>query len=183
MISDLSLKDRAGLPDALRVLVAEFPREGWQSHSNFGGMVQFWLERHLMFRKLLGVLQDDARAAIDHEMPFDAYAPRLSRLAGMFLNELHSHHHIEDSHYFPKLITLDSRLERGFELLDTDHTAIDTHLHEMAEAANAVLKGRDATQIGAFETQIATFQTLLNRHLIDEEEIIVPVILKTGFDG
>ncbi len=183
MISDLSLTERAGLPDALRVLVTELPRETWEAHPNFGGMVQFWLERHLMFRKLLSMLQDDARSALDQKMTFEAYTPRLSRFAGLFLNELHNHHHIEDSHYFPRLVSLDTRLERGFEILDSDHHAIDAFLNDMATAANDVLQSNDDKKIGPFETQLAKFQTLLNRHLTDEEEIIVPVILKTGFDG
>ena len=53
---DLALDARDGLPDALRVLVAAYPRAGWQGHGNFGGMVRFWLERHAMFRDLTGRL-------------------------------------------------------------------------------------------------------------------------------
>ena len=49
---DLALGVRAGLPDALRVLLADYPREGWESHPHFTGLVRFWLDRHLMFRPL-----------------------------------------------------------------------------------------------------------------------------------
>lgn len=181
------LGQRGGLPDALRVLLAEFPRQGWQTHENFGEMVQFWLERHLMFPEVLERMQTEARARFDNQSGHDQYAPRLSRLGGFFLQQLHGHHQVEDAHYFPQLIRLDTRLERGFGILDADHHAIDRLLNGFAEAANAVLgangdaAAHDAT--GALIDRLAGFQTLLDRHLTDEEELIVPVILKTGFSG
>jgi len=186
-MAQLDLETRSGLPDALRVLLAEFPREGWQQHPNFGEMVKFWLERHLMFREILDRLQTETRAHFDTTLGFDSYGPRLSRLGGFFLQQLHGHHQIEDSHYFPKLIGLDTRLERGFGILDTDHHAIEGLLNGFSAAANTVLQANgdiarhDAT--GALNERLDGFQTLLNRHLTDEEELIVPVILKTGFEG
>lgn len=180
MTDDLTLQSRAGLPDALRVLVAEYPRTGWQQHPNFNGMVQFWLERHMMFRKLLNALDMDVRAVLDRNMEFDQYAPRLSRYGGMLINELHNHHHVEDNHYFPQLVKLDARVERGFDVLEADHNAMDGLLNGMTNAANAVLNGGE---LGAFATHLDGFGKLLNRHLEDEEEIIVPVILASGFQG
>ena len=41
----LSLARRDGLPDALRVLLAEYPREAWESHPNLTALMRFWLER------------------------------------------------------------------------------------------------------------------------------------------
>jgi len=48
------LRHRKGLPDALRVLLEQYPRALWESHQNFDGLTRFWLERHLMFRRALG---------------------------------------------------------------------------------------------------------------------------------
>jgi Regulator of cell morphogenesis and NO signaling len=182
MISDpkLALDRRDGLPDALRVLAEAYPRANWEAHANFGEMIRFWMERHAMFRQLTELLQSDAQALADGRVDFAAYAPRLSHYGGMLLNQLHGHHQIEDQHYFPQLITLDGRLERGFELLETDHEAMDGLLHGMADGANAVLQGGE---IGPFLDRLNGFTTLLNRHLTDEEEIVVPVVLETGFSG
>lgn len=180
MTDNLALATRTGLPDALRVLLEEFPRTGWQSHANFGGMVEFWLHRHLMFRQLLERMDRDVQLLIDGHIDFDAYAPRLSHYGSSLLNELHGHHHIEDAHYFPRLVQLDTRLETGFGLLDADHQAMDAELQDMAAAANALLRGGEP---GVFADRLDGFGRLLNRHLVDEEEIIVPVILNTGFDG
>ena len=162
------------------MLAEAYPRADWEAHGNFGEMVRFWMQRHAMFRELIGVLRSDAETMADGGIGFDAYAPRLSRYGGMFLNELHMHHNIEDQHYFPQLIKLDARLEQGFDLLEADHEAIDPMLHEMAEAANAVLQGGE---IGVLRDRIVAFGSLLERHLTDEEEIVVPVILESGFRG
>lgn len=183
MIADpLPLATRNGLPDAMRALVKELPRETWEAHPEFGGMVQFWLQRHMMFRRLLDMLETDLHKLADRKTGFETYAPRLSKNGGMLLNELHGHHQIEDNHYFPQLVKLDARLEEGFALLDRDHHAMDGIINGMADGANALLRseGRD---IANFETVLGDMKSMLNRHLIDEEEIIVPVILKTGFEG
>mgnify|MGYP000188354833 CR=1 FL=1 len=180
MSMDLSLDTRAGLPDALRVLVRELPRTGWQTHPQFHGMVQFWLERHLMFRQLVEVLDTDVKALAEQRMSFETYAPRLSHYGGTLLNQLHGHHQIEDAHYFPQLARLDARVEAGFDLLEADHQAMDGLLHSMAEAANGLLQGGEP---GRFADTLSGFAGLLNRHLEDEEDIVVPVILNSGFDG
>ena len=176
----IDLRERDGLPDALRVLAEKYPRAQWEGHPNFGEMIQFWMQRHLMFRQLIDLLRADTEGLLDRKMPFESYAQRLSHYGGTFLNQLHGHHQIEDAHYFPQLIRLDARLERGFELLEADHEVIDPLLAEFAAAANAVLQGGEA---GALLTRIEGFETLLDRHLLDEEEIVVPVVLHTGFRG
>lgn len=175
-----SLKNRSGLPDALRVLADAYPRAIWEAHENFGEMVQFWMQRHLMFRQLTDVLRTDVQAHLDGKTTFQDYAPRLSHYGGTLLNQLHGHHNIEDSHYFPQLITLDARLERAFDLLESDHQEMDGLLNRMANGANTVLQGGEA---GVFLDQLEGFAAMLNRHLIDEEEIVVPVVLETGFRG
>jgi len=187
-LTGLALDDREGLPEALRVLLAEYPREGWASHPNFRGTVQFWLERHMMFRKLAETLRTDAETAIDGGMDPRDFAARLSRFGGMFVSELHGHHQIEDMHYFPVLQRQDDRVARGFDILDRDHHAIDGHLSGFVEAANRVLgdadrKDRFRDGAGAFHGVVGRFGGLLERHLTDEEELVVPVILRYGPDA
>ena len=176
----LELKERNGLPEALRVLADAYPRMQWEAHPNFGELVRFWMQRHSMFRELVNVLSTDAQNVISGGLDFQSFAPRLTQYGGTLLNELHMHHQIEDHHYFPQLIKLDQRLERGFDLLESDHEAMDGLLHDFAQGANAVLKGGDAS---IFLERLDEFSRLLDRHLTDEEEIIVPVILDSGFRG
>jgi hemerythrin-like domain-containing protein len=102
------------------------------------------------------------------------------------VQELHGHHHVEDAHYFPVLSRHDPRLERGFALLDADHHALDGHLQAFVSRANAVLQAdaparHDAT--GAFLDGLDGFAPLLERHLTDEEDLVVPVLLRHGERG
>ncbi len=187
-MTDLALETRIGLPDALRVLLEEYPRDAWEQDPGFDGLIRFWLDRHLMFRRLMKEMRGTTEALIDHKVDAGRYLAVVSRYGGMFVNGLHEHHTIEDTYYFPKLSQRDGRITTGFAILDSDHHAIDGYLNTFVEKANAVIaKADDRTGLqdaaGAFRTQLKELERLLNRHLMDEEELIVPVILKYGAEG
>ncbi|HDR27173.1 MAG TPA: hemerythrin domain-containing protein, partial [Rhodovulum sp.] len=65
MADELTLDIRTGLPDALRVLLDEPPRDLWDSHVRFHGLTRFWLERHLMFRTLIDRIGGESRAIVE----------------------------------------------------------------------------------------------------------------------
>lgn len=179
----LALGTREGLPEALRALLEDYPRAGWAEDPGFAGLVEFWLDRHGMFRKLSALLAEEAGAAEAGRLDPERFAPRLARFGGMFLQELHGHHLIEDHQYFPVLARLEPRLERGFGLLDADHHALDPWLARLAERANAVIGAVQAGQGGAepagrLADDLAAFAPLLERHLTDEEDLVVPVLLR-----
>ncbi len=176
----LKLMQRAALPDALRALLQDYPREAWEAHPHFAGLVAFWLERHMMFRKLLDMLEQDAQSAVDKVLDPRQHQARIARFGGMLVNQLHGHHQIEDHHYFPVLSGLEPRLARGFEILDSDHHDLDGLLARFTDAANATLQGGEP---GAFLTEVEAFAPFLSRHLEDEEDLIVPVILRHGPGG
>lgn len=181
----LALHARTGLPDALRVLLREYPREAWQDFG-LSPLIRFWLDRHMMFRKLSDRLTRDARAVLDGRADPAAHAATLSRLGSLFVQELHGHHYVEDAQYFPVLARHESRLERGFALLDGDHHALDGHLSAYVARANDVVRAdgpdrHDAT--GRYLQEMERFGPLLERHLTDEEDLVVPVLLKHGERG
>lgn len=181
----LALTARSGLPDALRVLAERYPRDAWEAHGNFGEMTRFWLDRHLGFRSLNDRLIADAQTFLDGGAEATTHARAVARLCGFFLNNLHGHHHIEDDHYFPLLAELDADMTRGFALLEADHVELDARIHALAEAGNAVIRAAGAggdvpTATASYLSHLGAFRTLLDRHLTDEEEIVVPVILEHG---
>lgn len=183
---DLTLATRPGLPDDLRVLLARYPREVWTGHANLGEMASFWLSRHAMFRELAAML-DDASArfrdgGIDAQSFAGFFAPRLQ----FFLQQLHAHHHIEDDHYFPIFRKADAGLVRGFEMLEGDHEALAACIEDSVGAANDFLRalnGAPASIQPAAERYMERGAVLLHgltRHLDDEEDLIVPLILDRG---
>ncbi len=180
-MNETALTDRDRMPEPLRVLLETFPRADWEAHPHFSGLVAFWLDRHLMFRRLITSLQDDAEAAMDRKIDPEAHKARISRFGGALVSQLHGHHQIEDMHYFPVLSGMEPTLLRGFDILDADHHAMDGLLERFTNSANAVLQG--TAEAGPFREELLSFGHLLNRHLEDEEDLIVPVILRHGPDA
>ena len=82
---------------------------------------------------------------------------------------------------------LDQRLDRAFEILDSDHEKLHFYINEFGEKINVVLmnnqdKDQDRDNINdLFDTHV-NFEKFLHTHLTDEEEIIVPLILEYGPD-
>lgn len=184
MVTDLSLETRAGLPETLRVLLAEYPREAWESEPHFSGLVSMWLGMHQGFRRSMDVLRNDAESLLAGNLEPAIFARRLVQVGSQFVDHLHGHHHIEDQHYFPLLMAREKRLEHGFQILDSDHQALDKHIADFATSANVTLRamaeGNLGDKAGVHHGQLLRFETFLDRHLTDEEDLIVPVILRHG---
>ncbi len=181
----LALASRSGWPEDLRVLVARYPREQWEGHANLGEMARFWLSRHAMFRELATMIeaieaQFHAGTLPPAEFP-RLFVPRLQFL----LSQLDVHHQIEDFHYFPIFRAADARLARGFDVLEGDHHAIHADMAATAETANALLRALaqpDALKRCSDDYAQASGALIkgLIRHLDDEEDLIVPLILDRG---
>jgi hemerythrin-like domain-containing protein len=103
-----------------------------------------------------------------------------------FLGDLIGHHHIEDTAYFPHLAQLEPRIARGFDLLDADHHSLHALIDAFAQGANAVLReGHDTAQrdlTARFGTVLGRFERMLGQHLTDEEDLVLPVVLKHRVD-
>lgn len=102
-----------------------------------------------------------------------------------FLVELEGHHNVEDHHYFPQFKRAEARLSRGFDLLDSDHHIIHDALERNAEVANgffAKLSSLDDARRAAdlYADENERLVALLGRHLDDEEDLVVPMILDRG---
>lgn len=188
-MTNSDLETRTGLPPDLRYLVDKYPREDWQAHANIHGMAGMWLQRHNMFRELGGVLSGaigDYREGRTTAPEFARFfAPRLN----FFLGNLDGHHNVEDQHYFPVFAAAETRLKRGFDVLDRDHHAIHAALDRNAETANAFLAAlqenadRQRFAADAYADENARLVAMLTRHLADEEDLIIPLILDRGDEG
>jgi hemerythrin-like domain-containing protein len=177
MHDDLSRRDR--LPPDLVTLLAEWPRERWSDLPGFEGLAAFWLDRHLGFRALMAGLQQDAENMAEGRIDPNRWQQRVLRGGDQLVQGLIGHHQIEDASYFPAMVRLEPRLSRGFDLLDADHHALDGLLDAFVTGANTALQASDPRPAAlAFHASLVPFERQLVRHLEDEEDLIIPVILK-----
>jgi hemerythrin-like domain-containing protein len=179
----LALARRSGWPEDLRVLVGRYPREQWDTHPNLGEMARFWLSRHAMFRELSSAIEQLAALLRAGRLPPEEFARQFVPRLQFMLDQLNVHHQIEDLHYFPIFRAADDRLARGFDVLEGDHHHIHGDMALAAETANALLRSlqdSDDTMRRCgdnYADASAVFLRGLVRHLDDEEDLIVPLIL------
>ena len=185
----LALAGRSGWPAALKALLERYPREQWQGHANLGEMARFWLSRHAMFRELAEAIAGIDAAFRAGKIPPTEFPGLLVPRLQFLLSQLGVHHQIEDLHYFPIFSAAEPRLKRGFEVLEADHHAIHADMAATAESANALLRALaaaagepDALKRRGEDYSGASGRLLkgLTRHLDDEEDLIVPLILDRG---
>ena len=183
MIGDLD--QRSGWPEELKTLLARHPRETWAEHGT--PMAQFWLERHDEFRRHAAALRDKTVEYHDDDESAEKttvwIAPRLQG----FLGALHGHHQIEDFHYFPAFREAHKELASGFDALASDHELLHQNIVDIVGAFNALLDivraDRGANPDALKRASLAFVGTSermfrrLNRHLDDEEDLIIPVML------
>ncbi len=174
------------LPAELRFLLERYPREVWPAHANLGAVARFWLQRHAMFREFGGMLAGGLAAFLERGLPPAELQAWLAPRLRFFLSQLHEHHQVEDQHYFPVFRAAEPRLARGFALLESDHETIHHALGLVAGTASELLAGLQGAadaQRPAAERYAAASGALvrqLARHLDDEEDLIIPLILDRG---
>ena len=184
----LGLAERNGWPPELRALIERYPREVWMGHENLGQMAQFWLSRHAMFRELATSITEGTAAFQEGKIAAPEFPRWLVPRLQFFLEQLQAHHYIEDRHYFPIFRRADEALVRGFDVLEADHGELHHNIDLTVEAANALLRSiSDAEAVKraseAFAQANGTLMKGLTRHLDDEEDLIVPLILDRGEDA
>ena len=175
------------LDDSLLFLARQHPRP-WEDHATLGETGRFWLQRHDFFRKLDALIRETTDAAVARQVDPDRYNPWAARHLQLFLGQLEEHHAVEDHNYFPVFRRAEPMLGKGFDLLDQDHGMIHSHIHTLAEKANAFLQAPqtdgDAVRIliERFRESYAIMGRDLVQHLSDEEDLIIPLLLDRGED-
>jgi iron-sulfur cluster repair protein YtfE (RIC family) len=187
--SEDNLKDidtRRGWPDDLCGLLKQHPRSAWRTHGT--PMTDFWLQQHDSFRNQCAALQaatDDFRAGQTAPDEFCLWvAPRLHG----FIGHLHGHHQVEDFHYFPAFRAAEQQLAAGFDVLANDHQVIHSGIDELVRTTNEFIAAvrnpaaKDSRHhVG--DRYVAASELLykrLVRHLNDEEDLVIPVMLARG---
>lgn len=177
------------MPDEWRFLLDTYPRDSWDAHPGFREKTRHWLGAHQMFRRVSRQVHLDAEAYLNRDMPTDDYARRLSYLGGNLVGNLHGHHGWEDHSFFPELSAADRRFDAGLEVLEKDHADLDIVLDDFTRTANRAIKlatldeaqARDEAALVLGSSEV--IEAFLKRHLTDEEELAVPIILHHRLRG
>ena len=177
------------MPGEMQVLLDKYPRDSWDSHPGFKEKTRHWLGAHQMFRRLAELVRTDAEHFLDRTVSPDAYAARLSYYGNALVGNLHGHHGWEDRSYFPELSAADPRFDAGLEVLEKDHADLDLVLDQYTRKANRAIKlihldeAQARSEVGALRDTSEVIEAFLKRHLNDEEELAVPIILHHRLRG
>lgn len=167
----------------LRARLERHPRSAWREAPT--PSARFWLEVHDGFRReaegLISLLdrQRSGRFAAG-----ELAAVSGARLRGLIVR-LRGHHEIEDFEYFPALRALEPKLAPGFDLLASDHARLQRQTAESLSALAELLAAVDAKDAAAtawvtdrYASRTEELCRTLARHLHDEEELIIPLLLE-----
>jgi len=174
---------RPKLPDELIFLLKDFPRENWADHPNFGHFTRYWLDSHQMFRQIASLLGKVTESYLSKNCSAQDFAERFAQNGNQFLSHLHNHHTIEDQHFFPEIRQVEKRFDLGLETLEKDHAELSELLEELAKIGNGVIGLLPTDQVGArseagfLYENLAKIDKNLDRHLTDEEDLIMPILL------
>ena len=178
-----------GWPAELRFLLERHPRATWPASRS--ATVAFWLDVHERLRRDAGGLDaagDEYRGG--RSSPAQLAAIAAPRLRGL-VAAMQGHHQIEDFEYFPEFRRAEPRLAAGFDRLEREHVAlnrsVDTALAALAELHAAVERAAEPASAATLKLAAqryidaaAALSAELLRHLHDEENLVVPLLLERG---
>ena len=150
--------------------------------------MRFWLEVHDEFRRECVALTMAAEDCRDGRIAARDLAviagPRLRGMVG----RLRGHHEIEDYHYFPTFRAAEPRLAPGFDLLASDHVRLHADIEAALAALGELVAVADSSPGAPAVRHAADLYLRLGdqlsrrlvRHLSDEEDLIIPLLLERG---
>lgn len=181
----LHLHTRTGLPNEMRVLLADYPKSRW-GEPTLAEMARFWLGVHDNFRRHhahMVAITGHWRAG---HSDLHGLHGRLIPTVQDFLQHLDMHHRIESGQYFPIFRRVDPRIADGVDLLDRDHDVVHEDLDRLFQSAVGFHQGLQggapdvAERARTLADVIDTMGPRVLRHLHDEEEIVIPLIATRG---
>lgn len=177
------------LPENMQALLAQYPRDAWATHPNFRQATKNWLSAHRMFRYLTALIHREVKGYLEGGLDPNEFAANLSYYGDALVRNLHGHHNWEDRIYFPELVKAEPRFKVGLETLENDHQTLNKLLDAFTRQSNRVVKLIQLDEAQAQE-EAATLPplceklaALLSRHLSDEEDLAVPIILHHKLRG
>ena len=190
------IEKRLALSDELQLALTDLTtvcgeRDQWPQHQRFAGEVEFWLQIHNALRGAANELPERCAAwllLLDEPAARKKHLTRLSQLGGQLIHHTHTHHHVEEHHFFPLFKRTYPTLKHHIALLDGDHRVLTVALDQLEIAFNSmpVIKDEEdkkqqsllAIKSEELYRVAKNLQHLFSRHLSDEEEICIPALLQ-----
>lgn len=188
-MTQMTLSERQALPQDMRGLLRDYPRDAWPDHPNFAASIRNWMGAHQMFRQLADLSRAETERYMDKSRAPEDFAARLAYYGDLLVRNLHGHHGWEDRSFFPELSKADRRFEHGLDMLEADHTVLDEVLDRFTRASNRVVKliqldeAQARDEAGGLHDIASEIEGYLARHLSDEEDLVVPIILHHKLRG
>jgi hypothetical protein len=166
----------------VRARLERHPRNSWRADPTHAA--RFWLEIHDGFRREsngLVALLDEHRSG--RRTAAELTVISAPRLTGM-VARLRNHHEIEDFEYFPAFCALEPKLAPVFDVLASDHARLQRHVDEALAALNELLDAVANDAAGPprvtdrYAARADELCRALARHLDDEEDAIIPLLLE-----
>ena len=176
-----------GWPAELAFLLERHPRATWPTAGS--ASVAFWLGVHERLRRDAAGLDaagDEYRAG--RSSPAQLAVIAAPRLRGL-VAAMQGHHQIEDFEYFPEFRRAEPRLAAGFDRLEREHAALNRNvdaalaaLGELRAAAERAAEPASAATLKLAAQRYVDAAALVSadllRHLHDEENLVVPLLLE-----
>ena len=183
------VEQRKGLPAVIKSLLLPLERAQWSQHARYGGKASFFIKYHgdllataAYLKHSLAILLDSSQAVFNWQQLKEPLSA-----AQYLVDRAHNHHRIEDQVYFPQFRKIMPQLSKGIDLLDKDHKSLDlvlndlsTRVMSMVMTLNLNLNQGDVInkqQVNALTDNVLHLQRILQMHLHDEEEVIIPIFL------
>lgn len=178
------LRRRTALSGALRRHLVALDREDWAGHPRYGGLPAFWMGVHASLRdgsrQLVGGLEALADVAAG-AVPEAVAGSRIVDLGDDLIAVTHHHHQVEDGHYFPMFIRAVPALRDPLLLLDGDHRVLAEAIAGTEAALRRLRRpGADRDAVAGALGPSRELGRILERHLHDEEEVVIPLLLQAG---
>lgn len=157
-------------------------RKAWGNDPHFLGWPAHLQRLHAAITEASARLIAGLQVALDEP---EGSAQELMGLTGMnrlghdLVAHVRVHHAFEDSNVLPGFLSRFPSLSVAVDLLENDHEFLDQALDQSAAPFGA-LRGEGTTkmQIGKALEQAKAVEKILHRHTYDEEDILIPAVLR-----
>ena len=175
---ELHVTTRTGFPASLKTDLIDGNFTNWKQHPKFlmsGAALHAF---HNRLRKACDTLTNELGNEASSHNKDAIYHWRLPAFGQQIIEVAHSHHHAEDNFYFPQYRALFPQLDRPLDLLDGDHRVLEQSLDDLQASLGKLSESSTVDKWEKSRDIAEELGRVINRHLDDEEEIVMPAIIQ-----